>query len=108
MQYLGSWTDELHQSSKDGNISFGHVSTDLAHRPPPVGTLYDNTTVQGSWINIANMTDDSNKFGRMVNNVSLAMPHSAVYAAATNSRNRILQPQDLDVCFSRIHPDYAN
>lgn len=100
MQYLGNWTNYLSQTSVDGNISLGHVSTDLAHRPLPVGTLYDNTTVQGSWINRANMTEDSNKFERMVNNVTLAMPHSAVYAAATDPRNRILQPQDLDVCFS--------
>lgn len=100
MQYLGNWTNCLSQTSGNGNISLGSVSTDLAHRPLPVGTLYDNTTVQGSWINRANMTADSNKFGRMVNNVSLAMPHSGVYAAATDHRNRILQPQDLDVCLS--------
>lgn len=100
MQYLGNWTNYLSQTSGNGNISLGSVSTDLAHRPLPVGTLYDNTTVQGSWINRANMTEDSNKFDRMVNNVSLAMPHSGVYAAATDPRNRILQPQDLDVCLS--------
>lgn len=99
MQYLGSWTNLLSQTG-NGNISLGAVPTDLAHRPPPVGMLYDNTTVQGSWINMANMTEDSNKFNRMVNNVSLAMPHSAVYAATKDSRNRILQPQDLDVCSS--------
>ena len=59
--------------------------------------MYDNTTVQGSWINIANMSDDSTKFGRIVNNVTMAMPHSGVVAAAKHPMNSILQPENLDV-----------
>lgn len=90
-QYLANWTDTPKP-----------VSTNLQHRPLPVGTLYDNTTVQGSWINVQDMTENSNIFKRMVNNVSMAMPHAGVFAAATNPRNRILQPQDRDV--SCIHP----
>ena len=59
--------------------------------------MYDNTTIQGSWIDIQDMTKNSNIFKRVVNNVTLAMPHSAVFAAATDPMNHILQPQDLDV-----------
>lgn len=33
--------------------------------------------------------------GRIVNNVTLAMPHPGVYSAATDPHNDILQPDDL-------------
>lgn len=60
--------------------------------------LYDNTTVQGSWINVKNnMTEISLRYGRTINNVSMAMPHTGVFAAARDSVNDIIQPQDLDV-----------
>lgn len=59
--------------------------------------LYDNTTVQGSWVNIHNMTKDSAKYGRIVNNVSMAMPLSALSAAARDPRSKILQPQEPNV-----------
>lgn len=87
-QYLTDWTKAL---------DHGDVSTDLAKRPLPVGSLYDNTTVQGSWIDLVDMKDNSAAFKRVVNNVSLAMPHANVFAAANDPRNSILQPQDLDV-----------
>lgn len=99
MQYLTNWKQLLVKTSEDGNITHGNAPTELEHRPVPVGTLFDSTTIEGSWINQANMTADFEKFNRIVNNVSLAMPHSGVYGAAINPRNRILQPQDIDVCF---------
>ncbi len=89
-QYLTDWTNALVE---------GNVSTDLKYRPPPVGTLYDNTTVNGSWIDVQDMTENSKNFKRMVNNVSLAMPHAGVFAAATDPKNRIIQPRDLDVSY---------
>ena len=61
--------------------------------------LFDNTTVNGSWIHIENMTITSNKYERIVNNVTLAMPHAGVVAAARDPINNILQPQDLNVRF---------
>ena len=86
--YLTNWT---------GYISQGNVSADLATRPRPLGMIYDNTTVQGSWIHRANMSEDSANFGRIVNNISMAMPHSGIVAAAKDPKNGILQPEDLDV-----------
>ncbi|KAI9753023.1 MAG: hypothetical protein M4579_005365 [Chaenotheca gracillima] len=71
-------------------------SSDLAHRQAGVGMLYDNTTVQGSWIEIKNMTEVSLEHDRIVNNVTMAMPHSGVFAAAKEPRNEIMQPEDLD------------
>lgn len=34
-------------------------------------------------------------YGRVINNVTLAMPHPGVYAAATDPANGILQPSEL-------------
>jgi hypothetical protein len=59
--------------------------------------LFDNTTVQGSWIqtNYSDMTTSYAKFGRIVNNVTMAMPHAGIFAAAKDPKNEILQPSDL-------------
>ena len=61
--------------------------------------LYDNTTVEGTWLSTEknNMTTLSGDFRRKVNNVTMAMPHSGVVAAAKDARNSIAQPQDLGV-----------
>lgn len=85
-QYLSSWSDA---------IKVHNGSVDETERPKPVGMLYDNTTVEGSWIEQMNMTQLSDQFGRVVNNVTMAMPLSAVFGAARDARNDILQPQDL-------------
>lgn len=85
-QYLSNWKDAIKNTNG---------SVDENNRPPPVGMLYDNTTVRGSWIDRQNMTRLSNQFGRIVNNVTMAMPLSAVIGAARDARNGILQPEDL-------------
>lgn len=61
--------------------------------------LYDNTTVKGSWINVQNnsLTQLSANYERIVNNVTMAMPHSGIFKAARDPRNGIVQPQDLSV-----------
>lgn len=61
--------------------------------------LYDNVTVYGTWIETqySDVSASYDRWSRIVNNVSLAMPHPGVYTAAINeSMNRILQPSDLD------------
>ncbi|KAF7158923.1 hypothetical protein CNMCM5623_004102 [Aspergillus felis] len=85
--YISAWSD-LAKSSN-------WTSSNLASRLPPTGSLYDNTTVTGSWIDIGNMTELSLKHGRMVNNVTAAMPHGGIIAAATDPRNGIRQPVDV-------------
>ncbi|KAL8764724.1 MAG: hypothetical protein Q9194_006878 [Teloschistes cf. exilis] len=92
MQYLSDWTTIIAKGGK---------SADLAQRPLPVAMLYDNTTVQGSWIDIRNMTTLSKDFStadydRVVINVSMAMPHSGVFSAARDPIKKIMQPQDLN------------
>ncbi|MCJ1405122.1 hypothetical protein MMC11_008348 [Xylographa trunciseda] len=85
-QYLGAWANVAESNNK---------STDLQNRPPPIAMLYDNTTVQGSWISTnQTMREVSERYGRIVNNVTMAMPHSGVFGASQLPQNGILQPQD--------------
>lgn len=98
MQYLSNWTK---------SVATGQGSNDLSKRPSPVAMLYDNTTIQGRWIHLENMTETSQKFStsnynRTVTNVTMAMPHAGVFAAARDPINNILQPQDLNVGFVSI------
>lgn len=88
MQYLSNWTD---------SIASGTGSDDLAKRPAPVAMLYDNTTVQGSWISNVDIRNLSQKYSRVVTNVTMAMPHAGVFAAMRDPVNNIMQPQDLEV-----------
>lgn len=81
--YLSQWSRLI----GEGNVTA---------RPEAVGLMYDNTTVHGSWIQNYNMTELSQKFnGRIINNISLAMPHAGVFGAAREPINNIMQPQDL-------------
>ncbi|KAI6716438.1 hypothetical protein JHW43_001039 [Diplocarpon mali] len=61
--------------------------------------LYDNTTVVGSWVagNTSNMASAYEQFGRIVNNVTLSMPHAGLHAAARDPKNGVLQPEELAV-----------
>lgn len=87
-QYLTDW---------DEHTKTGKASTSGLARPLPVGMIYDNTTVYGSWLDEVDMKAVSAEWGRIVNNISLAMPLTAVFGAARQPINNILQPQDLDV-----------
>ena len=87
-QFLTNW---------DVIIKTGNGTTDQLRRPLPVGMLYDNTSITGSWVEINNMNNVSNAFNRVVNNVTLAMPLTSVFNAAKHPVNGILQPQELDV-----------
>lgn len=86
-QYRSDWAKSIDTGNTTG-------------RPNPVGLLHDNTTVTGSWINKVNMADVSARHGRIINNVTMAMPHSGVFAAAREPLNGILQPYDLNVSIS--------
>jgi hypothetical protein len=69
----------------------------LADRPTGKHNLLDNTTMDSSWIE-AEYGDPAKQYDahkRVINNVTLAMPHPGVYAAATAPINGILQPNEL-------------
>ncbi|KAI1465945.1 uncharacterized protein F4812DRAFT_435205 [Daldinia caldariorum] len=69
----------------------------LAVRPVGKHSLFDNTTMVSTWIEteFGNPESSLKAHGRIINNVTLAMPHAGVYLAATDPRNDILQPDDL-------------
>lgn len=97
----------------------------MADRPQIESTLHDNVTVLGTWIEtqFSDVPKSYDRWSRIVNNVSLAMPHpgmlsatgpnsptlfchearsnlkvhQGVYTASVDkSTNHILQPSDLD------------
>ena len=89
MQYLPQW-DSFRNNTHGGSVK-------MNERPPPVAMLWDNTTVTGSWVEESDMPKVSDNLGRIVNNVTLAMPLTAVVPAAMSRNNSILQPQDFNV-----------
>lgn len=70
---------------------------DLSNRPVGTTLLHDNTTLEASWIEMehSDVAAQFEETGRIVNNVTLAMPHPGLSAAATLEINKILQPADL-------------
>lgn len=91
MQYLIRWNDTWVETS------------DLAKRPIPVATLFDDTTVEGSWIQTQQVTASSPNDKRIVHNVSMAFPHAGVLAAAQNPINDITQPSHSNVRSSLLN-----
>ncbi|ERF74565.1 hypothetical protein EPUS_00695 [Endocarpon pusillum Z07020] len=86
--YLDDWARRV----DSGNAS----SVEYAGRPPPVGVMYENTRVQGQWITPSNENITADSTSRLVQNVTMAMPHANVYRAARDRINDIMQPQDLN------------
>ncbi|KAJ5691287.1 hypothetical protein N7488_012022 [Penicillium malachiteum] len=85
-QWIQSWS-ELITSGND-------TSSKLADRPKPTGSMWDNTTITGTWIQVQDITELSQKWGRMVNNITMAFPHTGIPAAAMDEKNGISQPQE--------------
>ncbi|KAH8682779.1 hypothetical protein BGZ60DRAFT_368585 [Tricladium varicosporioides] len=73
------------------------ISSSINERPKAPAMLFDNTTVTGSWVypetSDVKALYDAHK--RVINNVTLAMPHVGLYYAARDPENRILQPEEL-------------
>ncbi|KAI3325922.1 hypothetical protein HD806DRAFT_488657 [Xylariaceae sp. AK1471] len=87
--FMTEW-DGIHYS---GNSTMHQ----LADRPTGKHNLLDNTTMDSSWIEAeyGNPAAQFDAQKRIINNVTLAMPHAGVYAAATDPINGILQPNEL-------------
>ncbi|KAI9746995.1 MAG: hypothetical protein M1835_002268, partial [Candelina submexicana] len=86
-RWLAEWTHVA---------NLGNGSSELKQRPKPCGLLYDNTTVEGDWIEVVDGTEASAKAKRLINNVTMAMPHAGIFQAARDSKNSIMQPADLE------------
>ena len=83
-QYMSSWSDLLNS---------GNGTTNQQYRPAPVALFLQNTTVNGTWINIIDTAAVSKANNRVINNVTLAMPHVGVFQAARDPMSDILQPE---------------
>ncbi|KAF2272791.1 uncharacterized protein EI97DRAFT_405417 [Westerdykella ornata] len=86
-RYLNYWTTAVNSRNTTSN---------QRKRPRPFGLLHENTTVTGQWVNIIDTAATSREHGRVINNISLAMPHSGVFKAAHSQKNGIMQPEELD------------
>ena len=74
----------------------GNGTSNQELRPPGFALLQEKTSVVAQWINIIDTRNISQQYNRVINNVSLAMPHSGIFQAARDIRNDILQPEDLN------------
>ncbi|RYP63154.1 hypothetical protein DL770_009446 [Monosporascus sp. CRB-9-2] len=74
------------------------LETKLDKRPNGKHNLFDNTTMVSSWIETeyGDIAANFEAHNRIINNVTIAMPHPGVYSAATDPINGILQPSDLE------------
>lgn len=82
-RYLAGWTSVARN---------GNGTTDLTTRPQGFALLYENTTVTADWIEVVDTETVSNENARIINNVTLAMPHAGIASAARDGSNGILQP----------------
>lgn len=66
-------------------MSIGQSGLALDDRPVAFSTIFPDTVVQGRWFNGTNRATSSADFGssddRIIDNVSLSMPHASVYYA---------------------------
>lgn len=97
-RYMSYWATQI----QTGNAS----TVDQRFRPQGFGLFNENITVNGSWIHTINTTKISEDFGRAINNVTLAMPHSGVVQAGWDAKNHILQPSVSCVSFCTLSAVY--
>lgn len=93
------WTAQWNPLVNSNNATLSQLR--LRPKPPSLGcknhskcSIWDNTTITGSWINIQDMATLSKRYGRMINNITMAMPHGGIPAAAMDSKNKIKQPTE--------------
>ncbi|KAG6166201.1 hypothetical protein E4U11_008359 [Claviceps purpurea] len=87
--FMSTWADM--------KASGTSIVQELKDRPTGKHLLYENITMTATWLDTdySNVTASSEKYGRIVNNVTMAMPHPGVYAAATAPENNIMQPAEM-------------
>jgi len=91
-RYINFWSDIRR---------WGNGTKDIKLRPQGFGLLHENTSITADWINSVDVAKTTNENeGRIINNVSLAMPHAGIFQAAREPRNGILQPE---VSFGTSH-----
>lgn len=83
--YIGLWSNDT-------------TGSDSTNKPRPNGTALalENTIVTAPWIEQSDLIADHQKWNRVINNVSIAAPHTAVALAARDRSNGLIQPEELD------------
>ena len=94
MWYLSDWA----------NIAVDWESSNMTYRLSVSAALDNSVNATGSWVNSQDMTKVSERYGRIVNNVSLAFPHPGVAAAAQDQHHEILSFEELYVSFLTLSP----
>ncbi|EOA84484.1 uncharacterized protein SETTUDRAFT_111827 [Exserohilum turcica Et28A] len=89
VRYMASWDDNKAQDNPPW------MSDRLDQRLPIFAALDNNITVTTAWLDSHDVKTASEKAGRIINNITIAVPHRGVPAAARFSKNDILQPEDL-------------
>ncbi|KAH6687758.1 hypothetical protein F5X68DRAFT_239145 [Plectosphaerella plurivora] len=89
MPYLAAWDD-----FKRADIN---QPTEMHVRRGIRTTLQENVTLVAKWVETENsdVLGSKEQYGRIINNVTLAIPHPGLYSAATDKTNKIMQPQEL-------------
>ncbi|KAI1325124.1 hypothetical protein F5Y16DRAFT_378895 [Xylariaceae sp. FL0255] len=90
--FMTEW-QTINDAGNKTNSSMGVLSG----RPTGTASLNDNTTIGTTWIETqyGDVAANSKSFNRIINNVTLAIPHPGVYSVATDRVNGILQPDEL-------------
>ncbi|CAN9192379.1 unnamed protein product [Alternaria alternata] len=89
VKYMSAWDD----SAADSNPPW--MSENLLQRKRISASLDNNVTVTTAWLDHHDVATESEKAGRIVNNITIAVPHRGIPAAARNTQNDLLQPEDL-------------
>lgn len=85
---MSAWDDGVTHESPPS-----WMSERLHERLPIAAALDNNITVTTAWLGNHTIEADSDKAGRIVNNITIAVPHRGVPAAARNIENDLLQPE---------------
>ncbi|KAG9233315.1 hypothetical protein BJ875DRAFT_485252 [Amylocarpus encephaloides] len=74
--YMKDWSRKATEGS--------NFSSNISFRPKATSSIFEDTKTAGSWVERAssNLTSQSLKYGRVVNNITLSMPHPVVYYSA--------------------------
>lgn len=86
--YIQVWSD-----ISDLGVDIG---ADLTNHPQAFSSVFPNVKIRGSWVQTeySNLSGNCQRYGRIVNNITLSMPHAGIYGASQDERNKISQPID--------------
>lgn len=90
-QFLAHWEDVV-----DVKGARNKQPQEQKHRPTWIGLPYANARIVPQWIHVVDTAEASRRYNRVINNVSLALPHIGVSNAAHDQRNHMPQSDTSD------------